>query len=61
MRKTFEGMDRIGVIVVADDPNQISSKYAEYSLEVGGVLQPGGGPVTTASPVPVSTTDAKRR
>ena len=60
MKKAFKGMDRIAVIVVADDPHQLSTKYASYSLRVGGVLQPGGGGSTTANKVVVSKTDIKR-
>jgi hypothetical protein len=32
----------VGVIVTFDDPTEIETKYAEYELEINGVLQPGG-------------------
>jgi hypothetical protein len=32
----------VGVIVMYDDPTEIETKYAEYELEINGVLQPGG-------------------
>ena len=33
----------VGAIVMYDDPTEFVAQYAPYSLQVNGVLQPGGG------------------
>lgn len=61
MKKMFKGMDRIAVLVVADDPQEIATKYASYQLRIGGVLQPGGAGSTSMTKPVISKTDANRR
>jgi hypothetical protein len=38
----FAKADRIGVIVTVDDPTESARRYADYTLTVNGVVQPGG-------------------
>ena len=35
-------VDRIGVIVTVDDPQELANKNANYTLRINGVVQPGG-------------------
>jgi hypothetical protein len=42
IRSTFGKADRIGVIVTVDDPHETANKYADYTLKINGVRQPGG-------------------
>jgi hypothetical protein len=42
IRAEFGKADRIGVIVTVDDPNETANKYADYTLRINGVKQPGG-------------------
>lgn len=42
IRSQFGKADRIGVIVTVDDPNETANKYADYTLRINGVKQPGG-------------------
>jgi hypothetical protein len=42
IRSEFGKADRIGVIVTVDDPNETANKYADYTLRINGVKQPGG-------------------
>ncbi len=42
LRRLLGRVDRIGVIVTVDDPQELANKNANYTLRVNGVLQPGG-------------------
>jgi hypothetical protein len=42
LRKVFKQSDRIGVIVGVDDPQEVATKYATYTLRVNRTRQPGG-------------------
>ena len=42
-RKLFKKADRVGFLVTADDSTELINKYANYTLTVNGVTQPGGG------------------
>ncbi|WP_161605938.1 immune inhibitor A domain-containing protein [Microlunatus speluncae] len=42
LRRLLGRVDRIGVIVTVDDPQELANKNANYKLKVNGVLQPGG-------------------
>jgi hypothetical protein len=42
IRSQFGKADRIGVIVSVDDPHETATKYADYTLKINGVRQPGG-------------------
>jgi hypothetical protein len=46
--------DRIGVIVIVDDPSEVATKNATYNLNLNGVVQPGGSGDTGATPSLVS-------
>jgi hypothetical protein len=42
IRSALGKADRIGVIVTVDDPHEAATKYADYTLKINGVRQPGG-------------------
>ncbi len=42
IRAAFGKADRIGAIVTVDDPHETATKYADYTLKINGVRQPGG-------------------
>lgn len=42
LRRILGKVDRIGVIVTVDDPQELANKNANYTLKINGVLQPGG-------------------
>src|SRR5690606_36120264 len=42
LRRLLGPVDRIGVIVTLDDPQELANKNANYTLKINGVVQPGG-------------------
>jgi hypothetical protein len=48
-RRLFQGADRIGFLVTADDPGEVATKNARYRLRINGSTQRGGRGNTNAA------------
>lgn len=57
LRRILGRVDRVGVIVTVDDPQELANKNANYTLKINGALQPGGRGNT--APLAGSTLDRR--